>query len=123
MIGTRLSHTTASDCRLSPRRDSKQTNRKDMVNWRGATTIGIGRNLCGLCDKITPQSELAPRPKWLHDAFFGEGSVVGAGGVDDEVVEQADLEPRRKVFEFLGRRNVRIARRKVAGRMIVRDDD
>ena len=51
----------------------------------------------------------------LHDAFFGEGAIGGAGGVDDEVVEQADLEPRRKVFEFLCRHDVRLARRRVAG--------
>ena len=25
-----------------------------MAKWRGATTIGIGRNLCGLCDKPKP---------------------------------------------------------------------
>ena len=36
---------------MSPRRGSKRANRKDMAKWRGATTIGIGRNICVVCDK------------------------------------------------------------------------
>ena len=80
-----------------------------------------------LCALTADCAEGVSNQSWtLRDSSFrqrNETAAPGGGRAEDDVVEHGNAEQRCRLTELRRRRDVRLAGRRVAGRMVVRDDD